>query len=85
MNADIELKNETQLSIQKEAIVSFEDKEYVFVKKGTRQYEMTEVVLGTAENNFVAITNSEVLKDQEIVIKGAYTLLMQLKNKAEEE
>lgn len=85
MNADIELKNETQLSIQKEAIVSFEDKEYVFVKKGNNQYEMTEMVLGTAENNFVAITNSEVLKDQEIVIKGAYTLLMQLKNKAEEE
>jgi cobalt-zinc-cadmium efflux system membrane fusion protein len=85
MNADIELKNETQLSIQKEAIVSFEDKEYVFVKKGNNQYEMTEVVLGTAENNFIAITNSEVLKDQEIVIKGAYTLLMQLKNKAEEE
>ena len=84
MNADIELKNDAQLSIQKEAVVSYENKEYVFVKKGNNQYEMTEVFLGTAENNFIALTNSEALKDKEIVIKGAYTLLMQLKNKEEE-
>ena len=84
MNADIELKNAAQLSIQKEAVVTFEEKEYVFIKKGNNQYEMTEVILGITENNFVAITNSEVLKDKEIVIKGAYTLLMQLKNKADE-
>jgi cobalt-zinc-cadmium efflux system membrane fusion protein len=84
MNADIELKNAAQLSIQKEAVVTFEEKEYVFIKKGNNQYEMTEVFLGIAENNFIALTNTEVLKDKEIVIKGAYTLLMQLKNKAEE-
>ncbi|WP_026976414.1 efflux RND transporter periplasmic adaptor subunit [Flavobacterium tegetincola] len=84
MNAEIELKNAAQLSIQKEAIVSFENKEYVFVKIGNSQYEMTEVVLGIAENGFTAITNAEVIKDKEIVIKGAYTLLMQLKNKEEE-
>lgn len=84
MNADIELKNAAQLSIQKEAVVTFEEKEYVFIKKGTNQYEMTEVVLGISENDYIAITNSEDLKDKEIVIKGAYTLLMQLKNKSEE-
>lgn len=83
MNADIELKNAAQLSIEKEAVVHFEDKNYVFVKKSNNQYEMTEVVLGTAENGFIAITNFEDLKDKEIVVKGAYTLLMQLKNKAE--
>ena len=84
MNAEIELKNAAQLSIQKEAIVSFENKEYVFVKIGNNQYEMTEVVLGIAENGFTAITNAEVIKDKEVMIKGAYTLLMQLKNKEEE-
>ena len=84
MNADIELKNEAQLSIQKEAVVSFEDKTYVFVKKSNQQFEMTEVVLGTSENGFIALPNSEAIKDQDIVIKGAYTLLMQLKNKEEE-
>lgn len=84
MNAEIELKNAAQLSIQKEAVVHFEDKEYVFVKKSNYQYEMTEVILGISENGFTAITNAEILKDQNIVIKGAYTLLMQLKNKAEE-
>lgn len=84
MNADIELKNEAQLSIQKEAIVSYEGKNYVFVKNGPDQYQLTEVVLGISENNFIAINNSIDLKEKEIVIKGAYTLLMQLKNKEEE-
>ncbi len=84
MNAEIELKNAAQLSIQKEAIVNFEDKDYVFVKKSNHQYEMTEVVLGISEKGFTAITNPEIFKDKEIVIKGAYTLLMQLKNKADE-
>ena len=84
MNADIELKNAAQFSIQKEAIVAFENKNYVFVKTGANQYEMTEVELGIAENNFIAITNEATLKNKEIVIKGAYTLLMQLKNKEEE-
>ena len=85
MNADIELKNAAEISIQKEAIVSFEDKNYVFVKKTNNAFELTEVMTGISENNFVAIGNAEVLKDKEVVIRGAYTLLMQLKNKAEEE
>lgn len=84
MNADIELKNESQLSIQKEAIVSYEDKNYVFVKKTENQFELTEVELGISENNFTAIMNPDLFKDKEIVIKGAYILLMQLKNKEEE-
>lgn len=85
MNADIELKNTAEISIQKEAIVTFEEKSYLFVKKKNNTFELTEVVTGISENNFVAIGNAEVLKDKEVVIKGAYTLLMQLKNKAEEE
>lgn len=84
MNAEIELKNEAQLSIQKEAIVSYEDKNYVFVKKSNQQFELTEVTLGIAENDFIALTNAEDLKGKEIVVKGAYTLLMQMKNKEEE-
>jgi len=84
MNAAIELKNAAQLSVQKDAIVSFEEKDYIFVKKSNNQYEMTEVVLGISENGFTAITTAEAIKDKEIVIKGAYTLLMQLKNKADE-
>lgn len=84
MNADIELKNAATISIQKEAIVTFEEKQYVFVQKSENQFEMTEVTIGIAENNFTAITNSAVIEGKNVVIKGAYTLLMQLKNKAEE-
>ncbi|MGV9003673.1 efflux RND transporter periplasmic adaptor subunit [Flavobacterium sp.] len=84
MNADIELKNEAQLSIQKEAVVSFENKNYVFIKKSKNQYEMTEITLGNSENNYIAILNADMFKGKDIVTKGAYTLLMQLKNKEEE-
>jgi membrane fusion protein, heavy metal efflux system len=85
MNADIELKNKAMVSVEKEAIVSFEGKNYLFIKKSNHHYELTEVTLGISENNFTAINNSADIEGKEIVVKGAYTLLMQLKNKPEEE
>jgi cobalt-zinc-cadmium efflux system membrane fusion protein len=84
MNADIDIKNEAVLSIPKEAVVNYEGKEYVFVKKDKHQYEMTPITTGNIENGFVGITNADAIQDKTIVSKGAYTLLMQLKNKAEE-
>jgi hypothetical protein len=44
-NAAIELKNAAQLSIQKEAVVSFENKEYAFVKKSNNYYKMTDKLI----------------------------------------
>lgn len=85
MNADIELKNEAVLSVAKEAVVNFEGKEYVFIKNDDHHFEMTAVTLGTTENGFVGLLNADNLKDKELVTKGSYTLLMQLKNKPEEE
>ena len=45
---------------------------------------MEEVILGAEENGFVTIKNSDSLKGKSIVNKGAYTLLMKLKNTEEE-
>jgi cobalt-zinc-cadmium efflux system membrane fusion protein len=84
MNAEIEIKSHETLAIPEEAIVSFEGLDYVFVKKGGMQFEMKAVETGVKENEYAEVINSAAFADKEIVTKGAYTLLMSLKNKSEE-
>ena len=84
MNAEIQLKNDRKLAIPEEAIVSFESTDYVFVRKNTNSFEMTPVKTGTIENGYVEVINAESFIGKQLVTKGAYTLLMTLKNKSEE-
>lgn len=84
MNAEIEIKSHDAQSINEEAIVNFEGGDYLFVKKSGKEFEMIPVETGVKENNFIEIVNSEKFMNREIVTKGAYTLLMALKNKSEE-
>ena len=84
MNAEIELKQEDVLSIAKDAVVNFEGKEYVFVMKDKHEFEMVLVSVGNTEKGFVGILNASEFEGKQLVVKGAYTLLMQLKNKEEE-
>lgn len=84
MNAEIELKSNQVLAVEEEAIVSFEGKNYLFLKQGKQTFEMLQVELGVKENGWVEVLNSSIFEGKEIVSKGAYTLLMSLKNKAEE-
>ena len=44
---------------------------------------MVKVETGTKENGFIEVKNTGVFSVKQIVIKGAYTLLMKLKNKPE--
>lgn len=86
MNAEVEIKSKNVLSINDDAIVSHEGIDYVFVEKGNRQFEIVVVKKGGTENNFSEINaeDGRDLSNLRIVTKGAYSLLMQLKNKAEE-
>ena len=86
MNAEVELKSNNVASINEEAVVGFENKDYIFISKGMNQFEMVEIIKGSSENNFTEITsvNGKNISNEKIVIKGAYSLLMQLKNKSEE-
>ena len=45
---------------------------------------MVEVTTGTKENGFAEVLVSGPLTAKSIVLKGAYTLLMSLKNKAQD-
>lgn len=84
MNAEIEIKSHETQTIPEEAIVSFEGKDYVFVKKSGMEFEMMTVETGVKENKYAEVINSSAFTGKEIVTKGAYTLLMSLKNKSEE-
>lgn len=81
MNAEIQLNARSEKVIPNNAIVSFENKDYVFVKEGDSQYRMTPVQKGVSENNQTAVGTA--LDGKKIVLKGAYSLLMKLKNTAE--
>lgn len=79
MNSEIEVKSQQSNVLPSDAIVSFENKNYVFVAKANKQFEMKEVTVGNTENEFTEILSDD-LNDVSIVIKGAYALLMKMKN-----
>ena len=84
MNADINVKSENTLTLPKDAVVNFEGKEYLFLVVNKNQFQMIEVKTGNSENGFIEILDNDQLTKNAIVTKGAYTLLMKLKNKADE-
>jgi len=84
MNAEVEVKNKAAWVVPEDAVVRFENKHYVFVKKSEKQFELTEVQTGISEKGLTEILNGEALQQKEIVGKGAYTVLMSLKNKADD-
>ena len=83
MNAEVEAQSMESWTVSDEAIVNFEGKEYVFVDKGNQSFEMLEIQPGQKENGKVQIINYQILMNKRIVAKGAYTLLMKMKNVAE--
>ena len=82
MTAQIDLAGGEVTSLPEEAIVRFGNKHYVFLEVENKRYEMQEVQIGSTENGYTAVENTENLK--RVVTKGAYTLLMALKNVSED-
>ncbi|HCM32557.1 efflux RND transporter periplasmic adaptor subunit [Chryseobacterium sp.] len=84
MNADIETSTSFSNAVPEESIINFEGKDFVFVEEKKQTYRLTSVIVGETENGFVQIMNADDFKNKKIVIKNAYTLLMKLKNTADE-
>jgi cobalt-zinc-cadmium efflux system membrane fusion protein len=85
MNAEVEVKSNNAYTVPEESVVLYGGKQHLFIDEGSRNFSMQEVETGTKENGFIEVMNSETLRGKKIVVKGAYTLLMALKNKQEEE
>ena len=87
MNANIEINSTAAASsVPDEAIVAHDGKDFVFACTSKNNFEMIEIQKGSTENNFTEITGmaGRDLAQFKIVVKGAYSLLMQLKNTSEE-
>jgi len=84
MNAEIEVNMKKAMVIHEDAIVNFEANDYIFIAEGNNKFKMLPVETDVRENEFISIKNTSNLIGKNIVIKGAYTLLMALKNKSDE-
>ena len=84
MNAEIELKKNDAFVLPEEAIVRFENIQYVFIEKDKNNFEMVPVTTGSVEKGFIEILDAEKFLAKNIVTKGAYSILMKTKNKSEE-
>ncbi len=85
MNAEVEVKSSRSFVLPAEAIVRFENKEYVYQEKSAKQFEMVEVKTGISENGYLQILSPDDtgFTAGNFVVKGAYSLLMMVKNTAE--
>ncbi len=85
MNAEIKVRNRKANVLPVDGIVRFEGKQYVFKAIDKQQFIMTEVRLGDTENGMteILLPEKDILDKANYVTKGAYTLLMMLKNEAE--
>ncbi len=83
INAEVNISSRFTQGLPNEAVVSFENKTYVFEDLGKSNYKMVPVITGISDDQFTEIIKADFLKNKKIVQKGAYSLLMMLKNKAE--
>ena len=93
VNAIIEASVSQVTSLPSEAIVSFDDKDYIFVFEKNKEengkqfteYRMIEIHKGVTDGGFTEIALPEGLdvKSTKVVIKGAYHLLSAKKNAGE--
>jgi membrane fusion protein, heavy metal efflux system len=90
VNATIDIQNESVTALPDEALLSFEDKDYIFIfsekkKEGDKYvtlYKIMEVKKGVSYNGFteVILPPDFNINERKIVIKGAYNLLSAMKN-----
>lgn len=83
MNAEIRLGGMVSNAVPEEAVVRYENRLYVFRLMKPRHFVMQEVQTGLTENGFVQILSGSNLPAGPVAVKGAYNLLMALKNKDE--
>jgi len=82
MNAEVELGNTLVTAIPDDAIVRWENQNYIFTADAGNKFTMLPVETGDSKDGYTAIKTN--LDKKKIVTAKAYTLLMKLKNSGEE-
>lgn len=85
LTASIETLSVPAQVIDAPAVVTFNGKQGVFVKKGNRQFEWVKITTGRSADGFVEVQSSyDGINNDSIVVKGSFELLGLLKNFEEE-
>lgn len=81
MNAEVEINMNQGFTIPDDAIVTWDHKQYIFEEVKPKTYKMFPVAIGNSENGLTEIVNNTSdFQNKKFVTKGAYQLLMALKN-----
>lgn len=81
VNATIEIKAQQRQALPEDAVVTWEGKQYIFEKIAPNTFKMLPISIGNSENGYIEIIgDSDQFAQKKIVTKGAYHLLMGLKN-----
>jgi len=93
VNAIIETSGNEVATLPSEAIVSFEEKDFIFIFNKNKEeagqpfteYQMIEIQKGVSENGFTEVILPEGfnITGVKVVVKGAYNLLSAMKNAGE--
>ncbi|MDD4604329.1 MAG: efflux RND transporter periplasmic adaptor subunit [Bacteroidales bacterium] len=93
VNAIIEASGNEVTAVPSEAIVSFDDKDYIFVFNKSKEedgkqfteYRMVQIFKGVSDGKYTEVRLPEGwdIKTAKVVIKGAYNLLSAMKNAGE--
>ncbi|WP_288763326.1 efflux RND transporter periplasmic adaptor subunit [uncultured Weeksella sp.] len=81
---ELTVANQSAQVLPEGSVVHFEGKDYVYEVLSNNTYKMKKVKIGKAEKNKIAII-TPLNPTQNYVSKGAYALLMAMKNTEEEE
>jgi cobalt-zinc-cadmium efflux system membrane fusion protein len=86
MNAEINVQSNDALTVPEEAVVRWQNKNYVFTDAGNNSFELTEVQTGVSDKGDIEIItpNKDEWSNKKIIIRNAYAVLMKMKNSAEE-
>ena len=84
MNAELEVKSKNATVLPESAVVRFENKQYVFVVKDKNIFELVEVKIGNTFKGFIEVEMDSNFINKNFVFTGAYSLLMKMKNVADD-
>lgn len=86
MNAEINVQSNDALTVPEEAVVRWQNKNYVFTAGDNNNFELTEVQTGVSDKGNIEIitTKKEEWSSKKIITRNAYAALMKMKNSADE-
>ncbi|NDC42787.1 MAG: efflux RND transporter periplasmic adaptor subunit [Chitinophagia bacterium] len=85
MNAEAQLTNGTAIAVPDDAVVRYSGKTYVVAAVGNNRYRMVPVTTGSSNGGYTAIQPAGEPLPTNMVLTGAYNVLMALKNIPETE